>query len=74
MYRFIAGHVDVSGDRLVAYGDLIENPDQRLIDREFVIPVEGAGETEVSRPTETAPKQVAPPEPFEVKDADAPRN
>lgn len=75
MYRFVAGHVDVSGDRFVAYGDLIENPEQRLIDRGFVIPHEDAPTGATSQVAEPE-RQTPPPTPFNVEEtgADAARN
>jgi len=41
-YKYVAGHVDVSGERLVAPGDVLDEPDQRLIDQGFVIPLADA--------------------------------
>jgi len=55
-YRYVAGHVDVQGDQLVAYGDVIADPDQRLIDNGFVIPVVEEAPAEPEAPAPAAPE------------------
>ena len=52
-YKYVAGHVDVSDGRLVAYGDTLEEPDQRLIENGFVIPIEDEKDKSSVNPVKT---------------------